>query len=139
MHHVSRKAYLPTYGLFDERRFFAPGEALRYYMLTGHYRQPLEWTNEGLREQKNALDRLYQALQQANDAPPAADVPLPVMADYVRKHREPVGQDNVFKAFETMASDQIVASLNAWRDFRDSSTERLFMDIYGQPDRKSVV
>ncbi len=58
----------------------APGEALRYYMLTGHYRQPLEWTNEGLKEQKTALDRLYQALQAANDAPPANDVPLPVMA-----------------------------------------------------------
>ncbi|UDM05783.1 DUF3141 domain-containing protein [Halomonas sp. NyZ770] len=66
-------------------------------------------------------------------------VPLPVMADYVRKHREPVGQDNVFKAFETMASDQIVASLNAWRDFRDSSTERLFMDIYGQPLLQAAV
>jgi predicted amidohydrolase len=24
--HVTRKAYLPNYGLFDERRFFAPGE-----------------------------------------------------------------------------------------------------------------
>ncbi|ATH79574.1 3-hydroxyalkanoate synthetase [Vreelandella venusta] len=66
-------------------------------------------------------------------------VPLPVMADYVRKHREPVGQDNVFKAFETMASDQIVASLNALRDFRDSSTERLFMDIYGQPLLQAAV
>lgn len=27
--HVHRKLYLPTYGLFDERRFFAPGDALR--------------------------------------------------------------------------------------------------------------
>ena len=27
--HVHRKAHLPTYGLFDERRFFAPGNALR--------------------------------------------------------------------------------------------------------------
>jgi len=27
--HVQRKLYLPTYGLFDERRFFAPGDALR--------------------------------------------------------------------------------------------------------------
>jgi predicted amidohydrolase len=27
--HVHRKVHLPTYGLFDERRFFAPGEALR--------------------------------------------------------------------------------------------------------------
>jgi predicted amidohydrolase len=27
--HVHRKLFLPTYGLFDERRFFAPGEMLR--------------------------------------------------------------------------------------------------------------
>ena len=60
-------------------------------------------------------------------------VPLPVMADYVRRYRQPVEQDNIFKALELMASDQIVVSLNAWRDLRDSSTERLFMDIYGQP------
>jgi predicted amidohydrolase len=27
--HVHRKVFLPTYGLFDERRFFAPGASLR--------------------------------------------------------------------------------------------------------------
>ena len=27
--HVHRKVHLPTYGLFDERRFFAPGDMLR--------------------------------------------------------------------------------------------------------------
>ena len=27
--HVHRKVFLPTYGLFDERRFFAPGDQLR--------------------------------------------------------------------------------------------------------------
>ena len=27
--HIHRKVHLPTYGLFDERRFFAPGDALR--------------------------------------------------------------------------------------------------------------
>src|SRR6266540_1518661 len=29
LRHVHRKVFLPTYGLFDERRFFAPGEMLR--------------------------------------------------------------------------------------------------------------
>ena len=29
LRHVHRKLFLPTYGLFDERRFFAPGDALR--------------------------------------------------------------------------------------------------------------
>ncbi|WP_404345515.1 DUF3141 domain-containing protein [Vreelandella aquamarina] len=66
-------------------------------------------------------------------------VPLPVMADYVRRHRKPLEQDNMFKALEGMASDQIVASLDAWRDLRDSSTERLFMDVYGQPVLQAAV
>ena len=29
LRHVHRKIHLPTYGLFDERRFFAPGDMLR--------------------------------------------------------------------------------------------------------------
>ncbi|HEX5466194.1 MAG TPA: nitrilase-related carbon-nitrogen hydrolase [Candidatus Limnocylindrales bacterium] len=29
LRHVHRKVFLPTYGLFDERRFFAPGSAVR--------------------------------------------------------------------------------------------------------------
>ncbi|MFC7367186.1 DUF3141 domain-containing protein [Vreelandella zhaodongensis] len=66
-------------------------------------------------------------------------VPLPVMADMVRRHRQEVGQDNMFKAIETMRSDQIVASLNALRDLRDSTTERMFMDIYGQPLLQAAV
>lgn len=66
-------------------------------------------------------------------------VPLPVMAEFVRRHRQPVEQDNMFKALESMASDQIVAILDAWRDLRDSSTERMFMDIYGQPLLQAAV
>ncbi|MGO2008835.1 DUF3141 domain-containing protein [Vreelandella alkaliphila] len=66
-------------------------------------------------------------------------VPLPVMAESVRSNRQQVGQDNVFKALETMCSDQIVANLNAVRDLRDSTTERLFMDIYGQPLLQAAV
>lgn len=66
-------------------------------------------------------------------------VPLPVMAEAVRKNRHPVSQDNLFKALETMGSDQLVASLNAMRDLRDSSTEKMFMDIYGQPLLQAAV
>jgi NAD+ synthase (glutamine-hydrolysing) len=29
IHHVHRKIHLPTYGMFDERRFFAPGDTVR--------------------------------------------------------------------------------------------------------------
>jgi cysteinyl-tRNA synthetase len=49
-----------------------PGEAIRYAMLTGHYREPLDWTKERLRQAKAALDKFYLALRNAADieAPP---------------------------------------------------------------------
>jgi cysteinyl-tRNA synthetase len=40
-----------------------PGEALRLMLLKTHYRSPLEFTNEGLREAKAQLDRWYGALR----------------------------------------------------------------------------
>ncbi|MBO0334833.1 cysteine--tRNA ligase [Sneathiella sp. CAU 1612] len=41
----------------------APGEALRLNMLSAQYRQPLDWTAEGVARAKASLDRLYTALQ----------------------------------------------------------------------------
>ena len=41
----------------------APGEAIRLALLNGHYRQPLDWTDEGLAQAKRMLDRLYGALR----------------------------------------------------------------------------
>ena len=42
-----------------------PGEAIRYALLAGHYRAPLDYSRRGLRDAKAALDRLYQALRGA--------------------------------------------------------------------------
>jgi cysteinyl-tRNA synthetase len=56
----------------------APGEALRWALLVGHYRAPLEWTGELIEQSKKALDRLYGALRRASEveaedvAPPEA-------------------------------------------------------------------
>jgi cysteinyl-tRNA synthetase len=55
-----------------------PGEALRLTMLQTHYRQPLNWTADGVRQAKETLDRCYAALRNAADVeavpgePPAA-------------------------------------------------------------------
>ncbi|HUT47941.1 MAG TPA: cysteine--tRNA ligase [Alphaproteobacteria bacterium] len=45
----------------------APGEAIRFALLTAHYRQPLDWSEEGLREAKRTLDRLYRTLRALGD------------------------------------------------------------------------
>lgn len=60
----------------------APGEAIRLALLNGHYRQPLDWTADGLTQARRMLDRLYGALRNladvkaepSNDAAPDAFV-----------------------------------------------------------------
>ena len=41
----------------------APGEAIRYVLLSAHYRAPLDWNDEILQQAKSSLDRLYGALR----------------------------------------------------------------------------
>ncbi|MBI3710098.1 MAG: class I tRNA ligase family protein, partial [Proteobacteria bacterium] len=43
----------------------APGEAIRLLLLKTHYRAPLDFTDEGLRQAKGELDRFYTALRTA--------------------------------------------------------------------------
>jgi cysteinyl-tRNA synthetase len=49
--------------LLDE----APGEALRLALLTTHYRDPLDWTSDRLRQARQTLDRFYRALTLPRD------------------------------------------------------------------------
>ena len=56
----------------------APGEVIRWALLVGHYRAPLEWTGDLLEQSRRSLDRLYRALadfhrESAANAPPAPD------------------------------------------------------------------
>ena len=45
----------------------APGEAIRYVLLSAHYRAPLDWSDDILIQAKSSLDRLYGALRKLND------------------------------------------------------------------------
>ena len=40
-----------------------PAEAIRLNMLSAHYRQPLDWSEEGLRGAKHILDRWYRMIE----------------------------------------------------------------------------
>ncbi len=42
----------------------APGEAIRLALLSTHYRDPLDWTDEKLRQAIEILDRFYRALDE---------------------------------------------------------------------------
>ena len=57
-----------------------PGEAIRYALLSAHYRQPLDWTPETPRAARAALDRLYGALRDQPQAKARAEDMAPVLA-----------------------------------------------------------
>jgi len=58
-----------------------PGEAVRWAILSAHYRQPLDWSDDTTAQAKRTLDRLYGALDQVADIEESDDdVPDGVIA-----------------------------------------------------------
>ena len=55
----------------------APGEAIRYVLLSAHYRAPLDWNDAILQQAKNALDRMYNALRDMDDIESDHDGEMP--------------------------------------------------------------
>ena len=58
-----------------------PGEAIRWALLVGHYRAPLEWTTDLIEQAKKSLDRLYGALRRAADIPADHAEPSPAFIE----------------------------------------------------------
>ncbi|MCD8526480.1 MAG: class I tRNA ligase family protein, partial [Alphaproteobacteria bacterium] len=58
-----------------------PGEVIRLTLLSAHYRQPLDWSEDKLRQSKKLLDKLYTRLAQMTEmeAPALDTPPEPVM------------------------------------------------------------
>jgi cysteinyl-tRNA synthetase len=50
-----------------------PGEVIRLALLTAHYRDPLDWTNDRLRQARQSLDRFYRALLSRGTPPVRAN------------------------------------------------------------------
>ena len=44
-----------------------PGEVLRYLLLSAHYRQPLDWSDEALTRVQRTIDRVYGVIRDAMD------------------------------------------------------------------------
>ncbi len=55
------------------------GEVIRWALLSAHYRQPLEWTEELLKQSKKQLDRFYRVLEEIPFAEETGDAPQSVM------------------------------------------------------------
>jgi hypothetical protein len=61
------------------------------------------------------------------------------LADQVRANRRPVAEDNPFVAMQEIASRQIVAALDGWRQFTETIAERTFLTVYGAPSLQAAV
>lgn len=69
--------FYTVHDLLDE----FPGEAIRLTLLKSHYRQPLDFRKDGIREAKKELDEFYLALRNADVKADVPDqVPSTVMA-----------------------------------------------------------
>jgi cysteinyl-tRNA synthetase len=54
-----------------------PPEAIRYALLSAHYRQPLDWSDALIEQSLRTLDRLYGTLRDLADVDAMADAKLP--------------------------------------------------------------
>ena len=66
---------LIVHDLLDQER----GEVLRYQLLSAHYRQPLDWSDEAIGQSRRTLDRIYAVLRDRKQA--AGALPRPGAID----------------------------------------------------------
>jgi len=57
-----------------------PPEALRYALLSAHYRQPLEWSDALIEQSRRTLDRLYGTLRDLADVDAQPSIPAGIEA-----------------------------------------------------------
>ncbi|MEO1580834.1 MAG: cysteine--tRNA ligase [Pseudomonadota bacterium] len=99
--------------LVRDLRDEAKGEAIRLALLSAHYRQPLDWTDNTLTEATRKLDRMYTALQRADAAAgkliPAADtIPESVRAALADDLNTPKALAALFELVRALnSSDEI--------------------------------
>lgn len=90
-----------------------PGEAIRLTLLSAHYRQPLDWSEEKLRQSKKLLDKLYSRLAQMEGLQPI---------------RGAIPPEPVMKALcDDLNTPQVIAEINVM--LKDENSPRLKADL----------
>ncbi len=86
-----------------------PGEVIRWALLSGHYRQPLDWTEELIGQSRKSLDYLYGVLQRVKGLDvDEADVPAAVVEALADDLNTPKAYAEIYalaKALETAHGD----------------------------------
>jgi len=125
-----------------------PGEAMRYVLLSAHYRQPLDWSEATLRQAVTTLDRLYRTLEDAAGQATAAsagepadgviqaledDLNTPAALAELNRLARRIGQtpDDAERArliAELIASGELLGLLQDPERWRESRTEKSAID-----------
>lgn len=92
------------------------GETIRFAMLSAHYRQPLDWSEELLAQAKNTLDRLYRTLDNLADVNVSADAKpsdafIAALSDDMNTPKALAELSALCKAANTATSDEDRAKL----------------------------
>jgi pimeloyl-ACP methyl ester carboxylesterase len=77
----------------------------------------------------------YEAFTNANPFMPA----LEKAAESVREQRKPAASDNPFIVAQEKVSEQIVKSLDSWRETQEKLSEQIFLAVYGSPALQAAV
>jgi cysteinyl-tRNA synthetase len=68
------------------------GEVLRYFLLSTHYRGPLDFSDQSLREAKGALNGFYDLFERLNESAPNRNVADGSMREVLMRTREAFGE-----------------------------------------------
>ena len=95
-----------------------PGELIRFILLSSHYRQSLDWTDQTVTQARTSLDRLYNALRgrQLSDADPAEAITAALKDDLNTPLAISALHDlatRIHKASTDLEKDQLASTLRA--------------------------
>lgn len=121
--------------LADDRCFAAAAELSEINLaLYRAFAQPFvrALANPPMAEWMQKLHPLRVPYEVLSDANPMMAMLRPI-TDWVRENRSAASPDNPFIVWQENMSKQVIAALDAWRDWRDRFAEQAFFTIYGLP------
>jgi len=93
----------------------APGEAIRWALLSAHYRQPLDWSETLLNQSKRNLDRLYRTMDGLPEGA-TAEAPAAVLAALEDDLNTPAAFAALFQFARTAKTAEDRAAIRATGD-----------------------
>lgn len=128
----------------DALRLYSP-QAIRYFILSGHYRGPVDFTREALEAAQQGINRLHQTVRKLRhrleQAPPAVTAQLgqvAAMTDYRMAFEEAMNEDfNTPKALAALF--ELVRDVNRYLDQHEDPTagtlaamDKMFRELGGK-------